>query len=96
MPNGDTWKITQAGDYSFSTYLGIDPIIYTKTALSFLAYENTTFARNNVIYLERILPDPTNGYTDGADNSGNIISSVGSNTNGLILDAALYAIQNNS
>ena len=96
VPNGDTWKITQAGDYSFSTYLGIDPIIYTKTAMSFLAYENTTFARNNVIYLERTLPDPTNGYTDGADNSGNIISSVGSNTNGLILDAALYAIQNNS
>jgi hypothetical protein len=61
-----------------------------------LALYNTTFARNMVVYLEQSLPTPTNGYSDGADNSGNLVSQVGSNTNGLILDAALYAIQNNS
>jgi hypothetical protein len=94
VPNGDTWKVTSAGDYSLSKYLGIDPVIYMKTALGFLAYENTTFARNNVIYLERTLPDPTNGFIDGADNSGNITPGIGSNTNGLILEAARYAIQN--
>jgi hypothetical protein len=91
-PNGDTWNITAA---MTGAYLNINPIIYNKVAFSFLALYNTTFARNMVVYLEQNLPDPTNGYSDGADNSGNQVSQVGSNTNGLILDAALYAIQNN-
>jgi len=90
--NGDTWKITQSGNPS---YLNMDPVIYNKVAFSFLALYNTTFARNMVVYLEQNLPDPTNGYSDGADNSGNLVSQVGSNTNGLILDAATYAIQKN-
>jgi hypothetical protein len=60
-----------------------------------LALYNTPFARNMVVYLERSLPDPTNGYFDGADNGGNQVLTLGSNANGLILDAALYAIQNN-
>ena len=92
LPNGDTWEITESGS---SAYLNINPIIYNKVAFSFLALYNTTFARNMVVYLEQILPDPSSGYTDGADNSGNLVSMVGSNTNGLILDAALYYIQNN-
>ncbi len=90
--SGDTWKITQSGNPS---YLNMDPVIYNKVAFSFLALYNTTFARNMVVYLEQSLPTPTNGYSDGADNSGNPVSQVGSNTNGLILDAATYAIQNN-
>jgi hypothetical protein len=95
LPNGDTWKIIQAGS---SSYLNINPInfiIYNKVAFSFLALYNTPFARNMVVYLERSLPDPTNGYFDGADNGGNQVLTLGSNANGLILDAALYAIQNN-
>jgi hypothetical protein len=52
------------------------------------------------IYLERSLPDAANGYSQGAeyntdDNSRNLVSSVSSNTNGMILSAARYAIQNN-
>jgi hypothetical protein len=90
--SGDTWKITQSGNPS---YLNMDPVIYNKVAFSFLALYNTTFARNMVVYLEQSLPTPTNGYSDGADNSGNLVSQVGSNTNGLILDAATYAIQKN-
>ena len=90
--NNDTWKIIQSGS---SSYSNINPIIYNKVAFSFLALYNTTFARNMVVYLEQSLPTPTNGYSDGADNSGNLVSQVGSNTNGLILDAATYAIQNN-
>lgn len=90
--NNDTWKIIQSGS---SSYSNINPIIYNKVAFSFLALYNTTFARNMVVYLEQSLPDPTNGYSDGADNSGNLVSQAGSNTNGLILDAATYAIQNN-
>jgi hypothetical protein len=96
LPNGDTWKIQNQGDLGSNSYLGMNPVFYNKVAFSFLALYNTTFARNMVVYLEQSLPTPTNGYSDGADNSGNLVSQVGSNTNGLILDAALYAIQNNS
>ena len=92
LPNGDTWKITGSGS---SAYLNINPIIYDKVAFSFLALYNTTYARNMVIYLEQCLPTPTSGYYDGADNIGNLVADLGSNTNSLILDAALYAIQNN-
>jgi hypothetical protein len=90
--SGDTWKITQSGS---SSYVDMSPVVYNKVAFSFLALYNTTFARNMVVYLEQNLPTPTNGYSDGADNSGNLVSQVGSNTNGLILSAATYAIQKN-
>ena len=90
--SGDTWNITNS-----QTYLDMNPVIYTKVSLSFLALYNTTYARSMNIYLERILPDPTNGYSAGADynansNNANIVPSVDSNTNGLILSAARYAI----
>jgi hypothetical protein len=91
LPNGDTWKITGSG----SAYLIMDPVIFNKVAFSFLALYNTTYARNMVVYLEKVLPDPTKGYSLGATNNGALVSSVGSDTNSLILDAALYAIQNN-
>jgi hypothetical protein len=58
-----------------------------------------------LIYLEQNLPEPSYGYTDGATNgcvegistngNGEILSNLGSDTNQLILDAAVYAIQNN-
>ena len=75
--------------------MGVDPVVYTKVAFSFLALYNTTYARNMIIYLEQNLPLPVIGYADGANNSGFPILAIGSNTNQLILDAALYAIQNN-
>ena len=91
LPNGDTWKITNGG----SSYLEIEPIIYNKVAFSFLALYNTTFARNMVVYLESNFPGTgTTGYSEGgSDSAGSIGAS--SNTNSLILAAALYAIQNN-
>ena len=97
LPNGDTWKITNAGE---ATYLNIEPIIYTKVSFGFMALYNTTYARNMAIYLERSLPDAANGYAQGAEyntdgNARNVISSVSSNTNGMILSAARYALQNN-
>ncbi len=91
LPNGDTWKITGVGS---SAYLNVNPVIYTKAAFSFLALYNTAFARSMVVYLEQCLPTPTKGYSDGANNGGTAVSQVGSDTNGLILDADLYAIQN--
>jgi hypothetical protein len=92
LPNGTTWTIT--GDDN--SYLEKNPIIFTKVAFSFLALYNTTLAHNMVVFLEQTLPYPTNGYYDGASNNGGLlIPDEGSNTNSLILDAALYFIQNN-
>jgi hypothetical protein len=90
-PNGDAWKITNNLQ---NTYYNINPIIYTKVAFSFLALYNSTFAQNLVAYLLKMLPNPSNGYSDGVDSSGQCVPGAGSNTNSLILDAALYAVQN--
>jgi hypothetical protein len=88
-PDGTTWKITNDAK---TTYFDMNPIIYTKVAFSFLALYNTTYAYNLSVNLEKTLPNPTNGYPAGADTSGQIVPNVGSNTNGLILGAALYAM----
>lgn len=85
---GGSWTITTSNGVPYSGY----PIIFSKVAFSFLALYNTTYARNTVIYLEKVLPTPVNGYSNGADNYGDLSAGVGSNTNGLILDAAWYAL----
>jgi hypothetical protein len=91
--NDNTWQIVTSGGGSFSG----NPIVYTKIAFSFLALYNTTYAINMVAFLEQSIPSPTSaGYFDGADNSGILVADLGSNTNSLILDAAQYAIKNNS
>ena len=84
-----TWKVTGTVP---GVYLNVDPIIYSKVAFSFLALYNSTFAQNLVVYLEKMLPNPSNGYSDGANSSGKSVPGAGCNTNGLILDAALYAV----
>jgi len=91
LPDNRTWTILDSKNQPFN----INPIIYTKIAISFLALYNTTFAHNMVVYLERTLPDPVHGYGEGVDESGAQLTGAGSNTNGLILDAANYAIQSN-
>jgi hypothetical protein len=94
LPNGDTWKVMNSGEKSYSN---INPIIYTKVSLSFLALYNTSFARNMAIYLEQNLPESTSGYYSGADyntlGTANLVLSINCNTNGMILGAARYAIQ---
>ena len=95
LPNGDTWKIMNAGE---STYSEMAPIIYTKVALGFLALYNTTFTRSMNIFLEKAFQDSSTGYYAGAnfkidyDNVG-LVLSVDSNTNGMIVSAARYAMQ---
>ncbi len=91
LPDNRTWTILDTNSQPYN----IDPIIYTKIAISFLALYNTTFAYNMVVYLERNLPDPVHGYGEGIDESGNQLAGTGSNTNGLIIEAARFAIQNN-
>jgi hypothetical protein len=91
-PNGSTWVITNNAQ---NVYYDMDPVVYTKVAFSFLALYNTTYARNMVVNLEGALPSPKKGYCEGADISGIGVEGLGTNTNGLILDAALFAVQNN-
>jgi hypothetical protein len=93
LSNGDTWKITNPD----GSYADINPVIYTKVSLSFLALYNTTFARDMSLYLEKVSSDPSNGYCAGADynknpSAANLYSSIEGNTNGLIISAALYAL----
>ena len=87
-PNGQPWGITND---IHTIYYTLPPINYNKVAFGFLGLYNTTFARNMVIQLERSLPDPANGYFDGADKYGNQIGRSNI-ANTLILDAALYAV----
>jgi hypothetical protein len=90
LPDGQTWVVQ---DQQGLDYL-IHPIVYSKVAFSFLAIYNTTFARNMVVNLENNLPDLGNGYCDGIHEDGtNKVQITGSNTNGLIISAARYAIK---
>ncbi len=95
LPDGQTWQIQNQADLGTNNYLNVNPVIYTKVAFSFLALDNSTFSQSMVAFLDQTLPDPSKGYTEGCDNAKTIVSFVGSNTNGLILDASLYAMQNN-
>ena len=95
-PDGGTWKIQTSSQLGTASYTDMNPVVYCKVAFSFLALYDSSYAKSMVVYLEQALPDPSKGYYDGADNSGVIVSAVGSNTNGLILDAALYYIQSHS
>jgi hypothetical protein len=88
-PNGNPWEITSPNGQTVTP----SPVVFTKVAFGFLALYNSTYARDTAVFLESHLPSPTNGYYEGADNSGNYVRSDSSNTNGLILDAALYATQ---
>jgi hypothetical protein len=93
-PIGSTWQVSNATGYYFDSTL--NPIIFNKAAFGFLALYNDTFSRNLVIYLEKALPTPTNGYYDGIDTTGALdAGNPGSDTNSLILDSALYYVQNN-
>lgn len=76
--------------------ISVPPFIYTKVAIGFLALNNTAFSKGLCVYLERNNSDPIHGFFDGVDEEGTILNGVGSLTNGLIIGAALYAIQNNS
>jgi hypothetical protein len=88
--DGRTWVLTNG-----ESEQDMNPIVYTKVAFSFLAVYNSTFARNMVTYIEDKMENPTNGYSNGIDELGTLLAATGLHTNGLILSAARYAIQNN-
>lgn len=91
LPDGRTWTILDA----YNNQINQTPIIYTKIALGFMAIQNTTFTRGMAMYLEQCFSDCNQGYPDGTDEQGKVLPSIGSLTNGLILDASLYYIVHN-
>jgi len=76
--------------------ISVPPFIYTKVAIGFLAMNNSSFSKSLCVYLEHSNSEPVVGFLDGVDEGGSVLNGVGSLTNGLIIGAALYAIQNSS
>lgn len=91
LPDNRTWVILDETTQPFD----ISPIIYTKVAMGFLALYNTTYAYNMNVHLENALPAPEYGYSEGLTEDGQQLNGIGSNTNGLIIGAAKYYLQNN-
>lgn len=91
LADGRTWVVLSENNLVFN----FSPIIFSKVSMGFFAIYNSTFAKNMTIYLENALDEPVKGFYEGVDESGNLLTVLGSNTNSLILGAAVYAIQNN-
>ncbi len=87
--DGSTWTIDNGQDN-----VGIVPIIYFKAAVGLLAMYDTSFTESMVSYVESVLPNPSSGYSDGVDENGRVDTAVIDKTNGMIIEAALYAIDN--
>ena len=88
--DGSTWSIDDISQVP----VAISPMIYFKIAVGMLAVNDTSFTENMVSYIESRLPNPSNGYSDGIDESGRVDTSNIDKTDGMIIGAALYAINN--
>ena len=88
--DGSTWTVEDVGQVK----VGISPVIYFKSAVGLLAMYDTSFTESMASYIESRLPSPSNGYSDGIDENGRVDTSDIDKTNGMIIGAALYAINN--
>ena len=70
------------------------PIAYFKVAVAFHAIFNTEYTQNMVNYIKGKLPVPAEGFQDGVAEDGRIVNTIIDRTNGLIISAARYAIEN--
>jgi hypothetical protein len=94
LPDNRTWAVLDQNNLN----LTIRPIIYTKIAVGFLSIYNTPFAKDMNVYLEQNLPNPAGtaeGYCEGLDEASKQLTRSGIHTNGMIIEAARYAIKNN-
>jgi hypothetical protein len=87
--DGSTWSIDDG-----AVNVGIVPIVFFKAAVGLLAIHDTAFTENMVSYVESQLPSPSSGYSDGVDENGRVDWSIIDKTNGMIIQAALYATTN--
>lgn len=70
------------------------PIAYLKVAVGFNAIFKTDYTRNAVEYILGKLPSPSYGFQDGISENDRVVNTVVDRTNGLILSAAKYALEN--
>lgn len=82
---GETWKITPEE---------IKPIIYIKVGFGFYALFRTQYALNLINHVNSTFTDFTYGYWDGVDEDGRVVNTIIDRTNGIILSAARYALEN--
>ncbi|MDR0493672.1 MAG: DUF3131 domain-containing protein [Nitrososphaerota archaeon] len=90
LPDGRTWTTLNSAQETTN----LPPMIYTKIAFGFLAIYNTNYTRNMCIYLEQNTQDPVYGFDHGVDEAGKALQGQGILTNGLILSAARYYLEN--
>jgi hypothetical protein len=90
LPDGSTWVIEK----DQTSVISVTPVVYLKVAVGLDAIYNTNYTQSMVDAIEPV--SLTNsGYRDGVNENGQVVSTVIDKTNGLILAAALYAINNN-
>jgi len=83
--DGSTFKVAPA----------TTPIAYFKVAVGFNAIFNTGYTKNMIESVEGKL-ESSNGFQDGVAEDGRVVSTIIDRTNGLIISAARYAIENNN
>jgi hypothetical protein len=94
-----TYVYEFVADYDGSTFYtqgAITPIAYLKVAVGFDVIFNTAYTNTLVDYILSALPASSNGYQEGVDENGRVVNVIIDRTNGIILSAARYAIENNS
>jgi hypothetical protein len=95
------WVYEWVVDYNKTWVVKVDdvessmsPMVYTKTAFSFLAVYNQPYSVALASYLEKNLNTPENvGYYSAITESGSTLDTSSLHTNGMIITAARYAIQ---
>ncbi len=82
--DGSTWKVAPQ----------ITPIAYLKVAVGLDAIYNTAYTESMVEYLIGKLPSFSGGFPDGVAENGRVVDTHIDRTNGLIISAARYVIEN--
>ena len=90
MPNGNTWVIEK----DQTSVVSVTPVVYLKVAVGLDALYNTNYTQSMVNAIAPVCLTQS-GYQDGINENGQVVSTVIDKTNGLILAATLYAINNN-
>lgn len=81
---GSTWRVEPR----------TTPIAFLKVAVGFHAIVNTEYSKNLVGYINKTLPASSGGFQEGVDENGRVVYSHIDRTNGLIISAARYVIDN--
>jgi hypothetical protein len=90
IPDGQTW-VTQRDE---NTNTDMTPVVFLKAAVGLQVLFDTQFTQNMINDMIPALRT-SNGFLEGKSETGQIVRTVTDKTNGMILSAALYAINNN-